>query len=115
MKSWEYYSTPIKHPWVTGTEITKFKNGLSDSYTENTKKYITTNFIWGSDDKTRNELLSLEHEFMLDTCSDLGITKERYLELDPYDQIIGCPENHEFPAASEFKKMYEYVKEKTRT
>lgn len=111
MKSWNYYSTPTKHPWVGDEEIKKFEGTIS-GHPETTRKWIVTNFIWDSDDKTERELVALEWEFRDDACKELGISVEEYNELDPYGEIIGSPENHESPSPGEYKKMYEYLKEK---
>ena len=104
MKPWDYYSTPVEYPWVEGIDIENFR-----SQHDNPGNYMVTQWIWWHDDQTKAELSRLEQEFANDVCEELGITIDDYYRLDPYDAVIGCPENHEYPSPTQFEEMFLHV------
>ena len=106
MKPWRYYATPKDHPWVGSKEIDEFKKAYPSGW--------VAQFIWDSDNKTKDELRKLEEEFITDVCEELGITRKEYIKLDPYDYVIGNPEDRPSPTESEYIDMFLYLLKKTK-
>ncbi len=108
MKPWSYYSTPVKHPEPGRAEIEKFKSDTGAS------KYEVCCWIWDCAHRTDSELMDLEAEFILDSCEELGITREEYDRIDPYWEIIGCPPELYFPSPHEYEEMFMYLMSKIK-
>ena len=104
MRPWDYYSTP-SHPWVGSREIEEFRNSLPDD-----NKFTVSSWIWQKDEETLSDLVHLYYEFIEDLSKEFGKTRDEILELDPYGEIIGFPENWEPPGSKSYRKMYEFVK-----
>lgn len=108
MKSWDYYSTPKNHPWISSEEIKEFKDTLPQDGED--YKFTVSSWIWQRDEDTMSELYSLYSEFIEDLSEEFKAPREVILDIDPYDAIIGCPENWEAPGSKEYEEMYGYVK-----
>lgn len=107
MKPWDYYSTPKNHPWVNSEDIRKFKDTLPSG---DDHRFIVSSWIWQRDEDTMSELYSLYGEFIDDMSREFGADRTVILDLDPYDNIIGCPENWESPGSKQYEEMYKFVK-----